>query len=276
MLARTFRLTYPAGTSLGAGENSVSLAFNDANGAVQSYAGTHIAEEDRSYTAQVVVDVKEPDNPGPTDPDPKPQPTKKANPLTASAVKAKQTLTYKRSKAQALAATKVFKVSGAKGAVSYAKKSGNKGITVAKNGTVTVAKGLAAGSYKVVVTVKAAGDANYKAGSRDVTFTISVGKAKPTVKAAKKTVSVKKAKVSKKKQVLKSNIKVTSDGKATYKSASKSKAAKKFKVNKKTGKVTIPKGTKKGTYKIKVKVAVKAGKNYKAATKTITYKIKVK
>lgn len=274
MLARSFRLTYPAETSLAAGENSVALSFNDAAGAVQSYAGTRIAEEDRSYAAQVVVDVKTPEDPGPTDPTP--QPSKKANPLAASAVKAKHPLTYKPSAAQTLAAAKVFKVTGAQGAVSYAKKSGNAGIAVAKNGTVTVSKGLAAGSYKVVVTVKAAGNASYKAGSRDVAFTIAVSKAQPTVKALKKTVKVKKAKVKKKKQVLKSNIALTCDGKVTYKNVSKSKKAKKFKINKKTGKVTIPKGTKKGTYKLKIKVTVKAGKNYGATTKTISYKVKVK
>ena len=40
------------------------------------------------------------------------------------------------------------------------------------------------------------------------------------------------------------------------------------------GKVTVKKGLKKGTYKVKVKAA--GNKNYKAATKTVTFKIKVK
>ena len=46
--------------------------------------------------------------------------------------------------------------------------------------------------------------------------------------------------------------------------------------NKKNGKFTVKKGTKKGTYKIKVKVTAKGNKTYKAASKTVTVKIVVK
>ena len=42
------------------------------------------------------------------------------------------------------------------------------------------------------------------------------------------------------------------------------------------GKVTVKKGLKKGTYKVKVKVKAAGNKNYKAATKTVTFKINVK
>ena len=50
----------------------------------------------------------------------------------------------------------------------------------------------------------------------------------------------------------------------------------KLKVNAKTGKITVKKNTKKGTYKAKVKVTSAASTNYKAASKNVTVKIVVK
>ena len=49
-----------------------------------------------------------------------------------------------------------------------------------------------------------------------------------------------------------------------------------FKINKTTGKVTVKKGLKKGTYKIKVKVSAAGDNNYKSGNKTVTLTIKVK
>ena len=52
---------------------------------------------------------------------------------------------------------------------------------------------------------------------------------------------------------------------------------KKFSVNAKTGKITVKKRLKKGTYKVKVKVKAAGNANYKAsAWKTVTFKVKVK
>ena len=51
---------------------------------------------------------------------------------------------------------------------------------------------------------------------------------------------------------------------------------KKITVNKKNGKVTIKKGLKKGTYKVKIKVRAAGNATHKAATRTVTIKIKVK
>ena len=64
-------------------------------------------------------------------------------------------------------------------------------------------------------------------------------------------------------------------GAVTFKKASGNK---KITVNKKTGKVTVnKKGLKAGaTYKVKVKVTAKGGKQYKKATKTVTLTAKVK
>ena len=113
--------------------------------------------------------------------------------------------------------------------------------------------------------------ANKKANTMKVTLTKKAKKGysvsgKTTIKA-KKLYKVKKAK-----------------GKVTYTrgtvklSGKKVKGAqlKKIKVNKKTGKLTLKKGLKKGTYKVKVKVKAAGNSNYKAKTKTVTVKIVVK
>ena len=57
----------------------------------------------------------------------------------------------------------------------------------------------------------------------------------------------------------------------------KKKGSKKITINRKTGKVTVKKGLKKGTYKVKVKVRAAGNSNYKASGwKTVTFKVKIK
>ena len=51
---------------------------------------------------------------------------------------------------------------------------------------------------------------------------------------------------------------------------------KKIVINSKTGNITVKKGLKKGTYKVKVKVTAAGNTDYKKVTKTVTFKIKVK
>ena len=101
--------------------------------------------------------------------------TKKANPLN---VKGKTgAVKYKKlkKKAQTLKVSKVIKVvNKGQGALSYAKASGNKKITVSKTGKVTVKKGLKKGTYKVKVNVTAAGNQYYKAVTKTVTFKVRV------------------------------------------------------------------------------------------------------
>ena len=53
-------------------------------------------------------------------------------------------------------------------------------------------------------------------------------------------------------------------------------AKKKILVNKKTGKITLKKGLKKGTYKISIKVTAAGDKIYKAGSKTVTVTVKIK
>ena len=99
--------------------------------------------------------------------------------------------------------------------------------------------------------------------------------------AVTKTVKVKYSKLKKKTQKLTAKKVMTisgAKGKVTYKlsSVSKKKYKKYFKVSTATGKVSVKKKLKKGTYKIKVKVTAAGDANYNALTKTITFKIKVK
>ena len=73
--------------------------------------------------------------------------------------------------------------------------------------------------------------------------------------------------------------KVSARGAKTAVSFKKASGSSKVSISK-TGKVTVKKGTKKGTYKVTVKASAKAGKvkgvSYKAASKTVTFKVRVK
>ena len=51
---------------------------------------------------------------------------------------------------------------------------------------------------------------------------------------------------------------------------------KKIKVDPKTGKITVKKGLKKGTYKVKVRMRTRKSKYYKQAVKTVTFRIRIK
>ena len=93
-----------------------------------------------------------------------------------------------------------------------------------------------------------------------------------TVKPVLKKVSFKKLK--KKAQVVKGALIVKHNkGKVSYKRISGSK---KLTINKKTGRITVKKKTKKGTYKIRVKVTAAGNSLFKAGSKIVTVKIRVK
>lgn len=90
---------------------------------------------------------------------------------------------------------------------------------------------------------------------------------KVTVKTTSKTFKAKKLK----KKAASFNIGAKASTKLTYKVTKKNK-----KISFKNGKVTVKKGTKKGTYKIKVKISAAKTAQYKAASKIVTIKVKVK
>ena len=94
-------------------------------------------------------------------------------------------------------------------------------------------------------------------------------------KQFKKTCTVKYADIKKKKKTLKLGVKVNNGkahGAVTYKVTKYPKGAKKCVTVNKKGVVTIKKGAKKGTYKIKV--TANSNAKMKKATKTVTIKIK--
>lgn len=112
-----------------------------------------------------------------------------------------------------------------------------------------------------------------------VKVTVNKAEAKPvkpakkanTLKASGKTVKVKTNKKTVIKKAKAFTIK-NPKGTVTFK---KIKGNKKITVTKK-GKITVKKGLKKGTYKVKVKITAKGNSKYKSAVKTVTVKIKVK
>ena len=93
-----------------------------------------------------------------------------------------------------------------------------------------------------------------------------------------KTAKVKFKKVKKKAQTVSASkvIKFTKKGQGSLLYV-KVKGNKKITINRTTGKVTVKKKLKRGTYKVKVKVIATGNANYKASGwKTVTFKIKVK
>ena len=170
------------------------------------------------------------------------------------------------------------KVTLSKKSYTYDGKSKKPSVTVSVGGSklsssaydVTYASGRKnAGKYKVTVDLKG----NYT-GSKTVSFTINKTKQPMTVKA--KTVTVKASKLKKKNLTVSRSKALTlkkAKGTVTYK---KIKGPKKISIDKKTGKITLKKGLKKGSYSLKVKVTAKGTTNYLKGSKTVTIKIKVK
>lgn len=100
-------------------------------------------------------------------------------------------------------------------------------------------------------------------------------KANP-VKASAKTVKIKASKLKKKAQKVSPVTVKNAKGEVNYILASGSKKSQKaLSLDRKTGKITIKKKTKKGTYKIKVEVAAEGTGCYKPGSKTVTVIIKV-
>ena len=100
--------------------------------------------------------------------------TKANNPITAKSKTATVKYSKLKKKNQTVERKNAITVSKAQGSVTYAKSSGNKKITVAKNGKITVKKGLKKGTYKVKIKVTASGNSTYKAKSNTVAVTIKI------------------------------------------------------------------------------------------------------
>lgn len=131
-----------------------------------------------------------------------------------------------------------------------------------------------AGTYKVTVSGK-----GRFTGSASAEYTISKAGNPVTVKG--KTVKVKYKKVSKKAQKIKRAKAISvkgAKGKVTYALASVKNAAfkKYFSVNTNKGVISVKKGLKKGTYRLKIRVKAAGDKNYNAKSQTAAVKITVK
>ena len=127
-----------------------------------------------------------------------------------------------------------------------------------------------AGKYSVTLTGK-----GLCCGT--VTVAYKINKAANPLKIKAKTATIKYSAVKKKAQTLAVTKVITftkkGQGTTTY---AKSSGDKKITIDKKTGKVTVKKGLKKGSYKVKVKVKAAGTDNYKAAAKTVTFTVNVK
>ena len=147
-------------------------------------------------------------------------------------------------------------------------------ITVSCSGTDTCEE---ADDVQVRVTVseKQAAAPAQQAGASPGS---SAGKAANPLKLQAKKAVVKYSKVKKRKVVLKrSKVLAVKNAKGKLTFSKVKKGSSKFlSVNKKTGNVTVAKKTKRGTYKLKVKVKAAGNDAYKSADKTATVKVVVK
>ena len=96
------------------------------------------------------------------------------SPLTAKGKTVKISAKKLKKKKINVKRSKAIAVSNVTGELVFKKTKGNKKITVAKNGTITVKKGLKKGKYKVKVKVLDSGNKNFKSGVKNVTVTIKV------------------------------------------------------------------------------------------------------
>ena len=157
---------------------------------------------------------------------------------------------------------------GAKAKTTLSYKSSNTKIaTVDSKGKVTI---KAAGTVKITINAKAT--STYKAATAKV-LTIKIAKKAPTIKTKIGTKNLSYNTLKKRAQVFTLGTSVNSKGTLTYKKLSGSRAVS---VNSKTGKLTVKKGLKKGTYRVKVQIKSAAKGNYTAGSRTVTVTVRVK
>jgi len=154
-------------------------------------------------------------------------------------------------------------------------------LTEGEDYTVTYSPSPAvdAGDYKVNIT----GKGKFR-GRTSASFTIFPDSGKTKAKAVGKTITLKYKNLKKKSQTVKKAKYVTvasGQGTVSYKLISAKKGKKSFKkyfsISKSTGKITVKKKLKKGTYTLRVRATAKGSSNYKVTGyKTITVKIRVK
>ena len=79
-----------------------------------------------------------------------------------------------KKKSVGIAKNKIFNITNAQGKVTFKKKSGPKNLCISSSGKITIKKGTKKGTYKLKVSVNAAGNANYEAVTKMVTIRVKV------------------------------------------------------------------------------------------------------
>ena len=98
-----------------------------------------------------------------------------ANPVKMTAKKPTVSLAKVKKAKQVVAAKNAYSVTSNKGGkATYKKASGDKAVTVASNGNVTVAKGAKKGGHTVKVTASFAAKGNYASAGKTVTLKVTV------------------------------------------------------------------------------------------------------
>ncbi len=161
------------------------------------------------------------------------------------------------------------------------------GVAAGNNYTLSgTAKATNAGTYTAKATLKSNANYTYKwsdetTAAKTIEWTINKAANPLSVKAKTATVKGctkgKNGKLKKTKTLKADNvIGFTNKGQGA-KTYIKKSGDKKITIAKKTGKVTVKKGLKKGTYKVRVNVKAAGNANYKASkVKTVTFKLIVK
>ncbi len=187
--------------------------------------------------------------------------------VTITAAKCRQTISASN-KSVAFGKTVSLGAKRTKGNGNLTYKSSNTAIAkVSSSGVVTPVK---PGTVKMTIT--AAETANYLKATKTVTVTVTKGTQSMVVTAVTRTASYATLKT-KSVTVTKPLTISGSIGTKTYTRVGNSNY---FTVNKTTGNVTIKKGTPKGTYTVKIKVAAAGNYRWKSCSKTVVCKVTVK
>ena len=97
-----------------------------------------------------------------------------------------------------------------------------------------------------------------------------------TLKASGKTAEVKYSKLKKAKQTVKRSKAISVSGAKGTVTYTKLSGSKRISVNKKTGKITVKKGLKKGTYRLNIRVKAAGKGSYLPASKKVTVTVRVR
>lgn len=139
--------------------------------------------------------------------------------------------------------------------------------------TLSYKNNVRVGTATVIIT----GTGAYQGTRLTRTFKIVKAKNPLSAKVKKGRVRVSVSALRAKARTIANNIKVRgAQGRVRYRNVSRNKVARHFKVNGRTGRVTIPKRTKAGTYQVRVRVSAAGNGSYRAASRVRTFKVVIR